>query len=156
MKIGSLKEVLLSRARDTYLFDCLVAGEDPQSITAYREVLGCFIRFTGNILVKNLTPDHVRIYIAHLSDGPSEGEEHIRTVINHYAVIHDWVRWLYAQKFLTMRSDDFVEPPRYLTRRFFTQSGTGGSDARSHSGTWLVAISKPPRNQSTWEPTCLS
>ncbi len=121
MKLESMKEVLLSSAKDTYLFDCRVAGEDAQTMSAYRDVLDCFIRFTGNILVKDLTPDHVRLYIANLSDGPSEGEEHIRTVINHYSVIHDWVRWLYAQKFLTQRSNSFARPPRSLTRRLFLE-----------------------------------
>ena len=119
MKIGSMKEVFLTSARDTYLFDCLVAGADSQAMSAYRDVLGSFIRFTGNIQVKELTPDHVRMYIANLSDGPSEGEEHIRTVISYYAVIHDWIRWLYAQKFLTDRRTGFVKPPRLLTRRFY-------------------------------------
>ena len=118
MKFGSLKEVFLSNASDTYLFDCRVAGLDAQTLNAYRTVLGSFILFTGDILVKQLTPDHVRLYIANLSDGPSEGEEHIRTVINHYTVIHDWVRWLYAQKFITQRDDEFSKSPRPLTRRF--------------------------------------
>ena len=111
MKIGSLKEEFLSSARDTYLFDCLVAGEDAQTMSACRDVLGDFIRFTGNILVKELTPDHVRLYITNLSDGPTEGEEHIRSVISHYTVIHDWVRWLYAQKFATERNSDSVRTP---------------------------------------------
>ena len=117
MKFGSMKEVFLSNARDTYLFDCRVAGLDAQTMNACRTVLGSFIRFTGNIRVKQLTPDHVRMYIANLSDGPSEGEEHIRTVINHYTIIHDWVRWLYAQKFITRRNQEFAKSPRHLTRR---------------------------------------
>ena len=117
MKLGSMKEVLLANAKDIFLFDCRVAGLDPQIMNAYQDVLASFIRFTGNILVKELTPDHVRIYIANLSDGPNEGEEHIRTVINHYTVIHEWIRWLYAQKFLTARSSGFAKPPRLLTRR---------------------------------------
>jgi hypothetical protein len=111
MKIGSLKEEFLSSARDTYLFDCLVAGEDAQTMSAYRDVLGDFIRFTGNIMVKELTPDHVRLYISNLSDGPTEGDEHIRTVLSHYSVIHDWVRWLYAQKFVNERSSDSFRTP---------------------------------------------
>ena len=118
MKIGSLKEVFLTSAKDIFLFDCRAAGLDPQTISAYHDVLSCFIRFTGNILVKELTPDHVRIYIDNLSDGPSTGEEHIRSVINHYVVIHEWIRWLYAQKFITRRSNSFVKPPRFLTGRF--------------------------------------
>ena len=87
MNIGSMKEVLLSNARDVFLFDCQAAGLDPQIRYAYRDVLASFTRFTGNILVKDLTPNHVRAYIGNLADGPSEGEEHIRSVKNHYAVI---------------------------------------------------------------------
>ena len=67
--------------------------------------------------MKELTPDHVRIYIGNLSDGPSEGEEHIRSVINHYAVIHTWIRWLYAQKFLIERSSSYITPPRFTNER---------------------------------------
>jgi hypothetical protein len=116
-----MKEVLLSSAKETFLFDCRVVGLDTPTIHAYDEALASFIRFTGNILVKELTPEHVRVYIANLSDGPSEGEEHTRAVICHYALIHEWVRWLYAQKFLTKRSSDCAEPPRFLTRRFYLQ-----------------------------------
>lgn len=116
MKIGSMKEVLLSNAQAIYLFDCRVAGLDAQTLNEYRQALRSFIRFTGDILVKDLTPDHVRIYIDNLSDGPSEGEEHIRAVINHYAMIHTWIRWLYAQKFVVERSSSLVKPPRFTQR----------------------------------------
>jgi len=118
MKFGSLKEVFLTRAKATFLFDCRVAGLDSPTLNAYDTVLTSFVRFTGDILVKDLTPDHVRLYVANLSDGPSEGEEHIRAAIDHYAVIHEWIRWLYAQKFITRRSSNFAGPPRLLTRRF--------------------------------------
>ena len=110
MKIGSMKEVLLSNARNIFLFDLQVAGLDAQTLNAYHDVLGLFIEFTGNILVQDLTPDHVRLYINNLSDGPSEGDEHTRTVISYYAVIHEWVRWLYAQKFVTERSSGSFAP----------------------------------------------
>jgi hypothetical protein len=112
-----MKEVFLSNAKEIYLFDCRVAGLDSQTVGTYREALNSFITFTGDILVKELTPDHVRIYIGNLSDGPSEGEEHIRAVINHYAVIHTWIRWLYAQKFLIERSNSDVAPPRFSNER---------------------------------------
>ncbi len=121
MKIGSMKEVLLSRAKDAFLFDCRVVGLESETISAYGNALTSFIRFTGNILVKELTPEHVRVYIDNLSDGPCEGEEHDRAVIGHYALIHEWIRWLYAQKFLAKRSSDHVEPPRSLTGRFHFQ-----------------------------------
>jgi len=110
MKLESMKEELLSNARNIFLFDCHVAGLDAQLLNAYRDVLGLFIEFTGNILVKDLRPDHVRLYINNLSDGPNEGEEHTHVVINHYTLIHDWVRWLYAQKFVTERISSSFTP----------------------------------------------
>jgi hypothetical protein len=110
MKIGSMKEVLLTSAKDTFLFDFQIAGLDAQTLSAYHDVLGSFIRFTGNILVRDLTPDHVRLYIDNLSDGPNEGEEHIRLVLNQYTVIHEWIRWMYAQKFVTERSNSVKTP----------------------------------------------
>jgi hypothetical protein len=116
MKLESMKEELLSDARKIFLFDCQVAGLDAQLLNAYRDVLGLFIEFTGNILVKDLTPDHVRLYINNLSDGPNEGEEHTRVVINHYTLIHDWIRWLYAQKFVTERGTSTLTP--YLSTLF--------------------------------------
>lgn len=123
MKLESLKEVSLAKAKDIFLFDNRVAGLDSPTLGAYRDVLTSFIHFTGDLLVKELMPDHVLMYIGNLSDGPNEGEEHTRTVINHYAVIHTWVRWLYAQKFLTERSAGFSEPPR-LTDLFPLLSST--------------------------------
>ena len=110
MKLESMKEELLSNARNIFLFDCQVAGLDAQLLNAYHDVLGLFIEFTGNILVKDLTPDHVRLYINNLSDGPNEGEEHTHVVISHYSLIHDWIRWLYAQKFVTERSNSAFTP----------------------------------------------
>jgi hypothetical protein len=105
-----MKEEFLSHARNIFLFDCQVAGLEAQTLNAYREVLGYFIEFTGNIRVKDLMPDHVRLYINNLSDGPNEGEEHTRVVISHYSLIHDWIRWLYAQKFVTERSNSLFTP----------------------------------------------
>jgi hypothetical protein len=105
-----MKEEFLSSARNIFLFDCQVAGLEAQLLNAYRDVLGCFIEFTGDIQVKDLSPDHVRLYINNLSDGPNEGEEHTRVVISHYSLIHDWIRWLYAQKFVTERSHGTFTP----------------------------------------------
>lgn len=110
MKLESMKEEFLSNARNIFLFDCQVAGLDAQMLNAYRDVLGYFIEFTGDIQVKDLTPDHVRLYINNLSDGPNEGEEHTHVVISHYSLIHDWIRWLYAQKFVTERGNNFFIP----------------------------------------------
>jgi hypothetical protein len=110
MKIESMKEVLLNKAGDIFLFDCRVLGLDSQTLRAYHDALGSFVDFTGNILVKELTLDHMRLYIANLSDGPSEGEEHTSMVMYHYAIIHEWIRWLYAQESVTERIGS-VRPP---------------------------------------------
>lgn len=110
MKLESMKEEFLSNARKIFLFDCQVAGLEAQVLNAYRDILELFIEFTGDIQVKDLTPDHVRLYINNLSDGPNEGDEHTRVVINHYTLIHDWIRWLYAQKFVTDRSASTLTP----------------------------------------------
>ena len=110
MKIGSLKEVLLSKAGEIFLFNGQAVGFDSETLGAYRDVLGSFVAFTGDILVKDLTPDYVRLYIANLSDGPAEGEEHTNIVVKHYAIIDEWIRWLYAQEFVTERSS-CISPP---------------------------------------------
>lgn len=116
MKFDSMKEVVLTQAKNIFLFDCQVVGLDAQTLNAYRAALGSFVQFTGDILVKELTPDHVRFYIDNLADGPSEGEQHAQSVIHQYAMIHEWIRWLYAQKFVTERTSDHVTPPRLIHR----------------------------------------
>jgi hypothetical protein len=117
MILGSMKELLLTRAKDIFLFDCRVAGLDSQAVSVYRDVLISFITFTGDIRVKQLTPDHVRMYVANLSDGPNEGEEHTFLVMSHYSMIQTWIHWIYSQKFVTERTAGFVKPPR-LTNLF--------------------------------------
>jgi hypothetical protein len=112
MIIGSLKEVFLTRSRDLFLFDWRVAGVDPQVVDEYRAVLNSFIRFSGDVQVRQLTPDHIRLYLANLSDGPGEGDEHERLVMSHYVMLHTWIHWMYSQKFITARSSDAVGPPR--------------------------------------------
>jgi hypothetical protein len=111
MIIGSLKEVFLTRAMDAYLFDCRVAGLGLDVLRACHDVLSSFIHFTGDIQVRQLTPDHVRMYIANLSDGPWEGEEHEDLVMGQYAVIQTWIHWMYVQKYVIERDGGSVKPP---------------------------------------------
>ena len=122
MKFGSMKEVLLTVARDSFLFNCRVAGRGPQTLNTYRDVLGSFITFTGDMLVKELTVSHVRAYIATLDDGSGKRQENIR-LMNHYAVLHTWIRWLHVQELITERGSGFVKPPR-LTDLFPLLSST--------------------------------
>ena len=111
MIIGSLKEVFLTRAMHAYLFDCRVAGLEPEVLKGYHSVLRSFIRFTGDIQVRQLTPDHIRMYITNLSDGPSEGEDHENLVLSEYAVIQTWIHWMYVQKYVVERDSGSVKPP---------------------------------------------
>jgi hypothetical protein len=116
MKTESMKEVSLISAKDVFLFDCQIAGLDRERRHIYRDVLASFIRFTGNILVKDLTADHVNLYVSNLSDGPNEGEEHTSLVKVHYTVIGTWVYWLCVQDLLVLRSS-FMDRP-HLTELF--------------------------------------
>lgn len=113
MKIGSLKEVFLSRARDIFLFDCRVAGMNSETIHAYRRVLSSFIAFTGDVQVKDLAVDSVQWYAAHLSDEPNEDNGYASLVMSHYAIIQTWIHWIVSQKLLTERLSSFVERPRF-------------------------------------------
>ena len=111
MIIGSLKEVFLTRAMHAYLFDCRVGGLEPEVLKGYHGVLRSFIRFTGDIQVQQLTPDHIRMYITNLSDGPSEGEDHENLVLSEDAVIQTWIHWMYVQKYVVERDSGSVKPP---------------------------------------------
>ena len=111
MIIGSLKEVFLSSSRDTFLFDLQLSGMAPEARSAYRDVLDSLIRFTGDIRVRQLTPDHINMYITNLSDGPNEGANHDELVMSQYAVIQTWIHWMYVQKYVIERDGGSVKPP---------------------------------------------
>ena len=115
MIIGSMKEVFLTHSKELFLFDCRVAGMDPEAVHVYQDVLRSFIRFTGDIKVRQLTPDHVRMYIANLSDGPYEVQEHNEIVMSQYAVIQTWIHWMYSQKFIVERDGSIVKPPDFAS-----------------------------------------
>jgi hypothetical protein len=136
MIIGSMKEVFLTRARDIFLFDCRVGGLDAQALNAYHTVLSSFIRFTGDVRVKHLKPDHVGLYVANLSDGPHEGEEYSALIMIHHDIIETWIHWMYAQKFINDRAGSTVEAPRL--RDLFPLQFTSSSSHPSQGRTWCV------------------
>jgi site-specific recombinase XerD len=111
MYIGFMGEMSLSEVTDIFLFECRIAGWSLQTRRRYRDVLTKFIKFTGNITVQDLKPDHVRAYIADLADCTRHS-----SLAKHYAVIRTWIRWLYAQKNLT---ESRVEAPRFPARSFW-------------------------------------
>jgi site-specific recombinase XerD len=119
MMLGVPREVRLTSAKQTFMLDCKAAGLSPKTLRGYNDVLNSFIAFAGDMLVRELGPDHVRFYIAELSDraGHYEGEKFSsHSLMKHYAVVRTWVRWMYAQKIITDRVTDFVKPPRLSSR----------------------------------------
>lgn len=111
MILGSMKEVFLSCAKDAYLFDCQAARLEKEVLSVYQNILESFIRFTGDIQVRQLSPDHFRLYIANLSDGPFEEGEMDDLVESQYAVIQTWIHWMYVQKFINERDGGLIKPP---------------------------------------------
>src|SRR5512142_3091428 len=121
MLLGVPRDVPLSQAKATWLLDCKSAGLSPKTLRGYGDVLTAFVNFTGDMLVRELGPDHVRLYIANLSDRAGRYEENdgkvsSHALMKHYAVIRTWIRWMYAQRIVTERVTDFVKPPRLSSR----------------------------------------
>ena len=111
MRIGSMKEEFLTSAKDDFLLNCRLAGFDDKTLSTYREVLGSFLQFTGDMVLRQLTPHHVRTYLHTLDDSPDTSKEHIfRLEINHYVVIHTWIRWMHVQRFITEPYDSDSKP----------------------------------------------
>ena len=108
--LGVPRDMRLTRAKKTFLIDCKAAGLPGRTLRAYRDVLTNFIAFTGNMLVRELGPDHVRLFIAELSDREPLSQ---RALMKRYAVIRSWIRWMYAQKIITERPG--ATPPHPLT-----------------------------------------
>jgi site-specific recombinase XerC len=108
MLLGVPKDMRLTRARETFLIDCKAAGLPEMALREYRDILNALIAFTGNMLVRELGPDHVRFFIAELSDRGLLSEQ---ALMKRYAVIRSWIRWMYAQKVITERTSASAKPP---------------------------------------------
>ena len=106
MLLGVPRDMRLTRAGETFLMDCKAAGLPEMVLREYRDILNAFIAFTGNMLVRELGPDHVRFFIAELSDHEALSEE---ALVEHYAVVRSWIRWMYAQKVIMERAG--AKPP---------------------------------------------
>ena len=100
MLLGVPRNVRLTRARKLFLIDCKAAGLPEKILHTYGHVLNNFIDFTGDMLVRALGPDHVRMYIAELSDREPLSQ---RALMKRYAVLRTWIRWIYCQKGITER-----------------------------------------------------
>jgi len=111
MQLGSMQDVLLTEAKDAFLFNYRLAGSHAHTLSAYRDVLSSFVQITGDMFVRELTPNHVSAYIHALDDCPDKSKEHIlRLEIDHYVVIHTWIRWMQIQRFVTEPYSSNVKP----------------------------------------------
>ena len=121
MMLGVPREVRLTSAKETFLLDCRAAGLSQKTLRAYRDVLTSFVNSVGDMLVRELGPDHVRLYIADLADrkgryNDNDGKFSSHSLMKHYAVVRTWVRWMYAQNIISERITDYVKPPRLSSR----------------------------------------
>ena len=115
MNIGFPRDARLTSAKKTFILDCKAAHLTRKTLRANRDVLTAFVNFVGDIAVKELTPDHVRLYITHLAERPRRHDGNkvsSRSLARHYAVIRTWIRWLYAQKLIEQRIVDLAKSPR--------------------------------------------
>lgn len=116
MLLGSMRNVHLIEARDTYLLSCRAAGLRPHYLRIRQEILTDFIGYAGDVLVGELRRDLVRRYMADLSGRPGP-PLHPLLLKRQYAIIEIWMRWMEAQKLILRRGSDYVKRPRL--RRFF-------------------------------------
>jgi site-specific recombinase XerD len=129
MLLGVPSEAHLTSAKETFLLDCKAAGLNLKTMRSYSDVLTGFINFAGDMLVRELGPDHVRTYIAELTDraGHYEGEKFSsRSLMKHYAVIRTWIRWIYAQRLVTERESNFKKAPGWTGSLLLFLTGSFG------------------------------
>lgn len=128
MILGSLKDVQLKEAVTAFLLDCHAIGVCYRAKRIHREVLISFISFTGDMVVRELGPDHVRMYIANLSDCQSK-DAPPNQLRRHYSIIRKWIRWIYAQNQIAVRGYGSIKSPRLrdlfplLGKRILTYCG---------------------------------
>lgn len=116
MFLGVPRQMYLTRARDSFLLDCRAANFDSQILQGYRDILNSFIAYTGDILVRELVPDDLRLYIADLADVCEIGQPELAE--EHYGVLSEWIHWMYIQREITEPMSERLEPPRLSARRF--------------------------------------
>lgn len=116
MFLGVPRQMYLTYARDSFLLDCTAANFDNRIIHGYRDILNSFIDYTGDIRVRELVPDDLRLYIADLADVCEIGQPGLAE--QHYAVLSEWIHWMYVQKEITEPMSERIKPPRLSARRF--------------------------------------
>lgn len=118
MILGVPRDARLIRACQAFLIDCKAAGRPDKTLRECGEVLRSFITFTGNMLVRELGPDHVRFYMSELS-GRSK-RVNTRLLMKHYSIVRAWIRWMYSQKRITERHPEGAKPPHWSLSSMLT------------------------------------
>jgi hypothetical protein len=112
MLLGVPRDVRLTSARETFLLDCKAAGFSALKVRIYGRVLASFIKSVGDMKVRELGPDHVRLYVSDLADrqGSPGRKPSSRLLRQHYIIVRNWVRWMYVQKMIEQRVIDLPQP----------------------------------------------
>jgi site-specific recombinase XerD len=100
-------------ALEKFLLACRAEAKSPKTLRSYQDILKCFVNFVGDMQVDELTPDHIRGYIAELSTRPGvHGQFSTHSVHKHYSVVRTFIRWMYDQRMIKERLTDYTKAPR--------------------------------------------
>ena len=103
----------INNAVDNYLLAVRSEGKSPKTIRAYSDILHAFMAGIKEELVEELTENHIRIYMADLpSRAGKYGYFSTSSQMKHYATIRTFIRWLYAQGYITRCITDYTRPPK--------------------------------------------
>lgn len=124
MLLGVPRDVRLTSAKETFLLDGRAAGMSPKTLCLYRSILEGFIKSVGDMKVRELGSEHVRLYIADLADHYHLGRKtSSRLLMQHYSIVRYWIRWLYAQKMIEQRTPEPQSPRRFQPGRLVACRG---------------------------------
>ena len=93
-----------------FLLSCKVQGLSPDTIRAYRGLVGYFIRFIeqgGVIHPAQVAPDHIRLFL--LKQQETCNSISIRTYYRH---IKRFFNWLVEERVLTVSPMASIKPPK--------------------------------------------
>jgi site-specific recombinase XerD len=105
----------LSQALESFMLSCHSERKSPKTIRSYQDVLTRFITSIGDIPTDTLMPDHISDYIASLTNLPGKVADRqfsSHSLMKHYQVIRTWVRWMYAQDFISTCPTNKTHAPK--------------------------------------------
>ncbi len=105
----------LQEAVEAYLLACRVNNVSEKTMIGYKFNLDQFINVIGNIRVFDLSPNHVRLYMASEMERKNARTGEVissETRMKSYAVVRAFCRWLYNQDLTPTCVTDKTKAPR--------------------------------------------